>query len=48
MKNAKRTLCALIALLLLMSILASCTPASVLGLPFLLPLVTPEESEVGS
>ena len=44
MKNAKRTLFALIALLLLTSVLASCTPASVLGLPLLFPLMTPEDT----
>ncbi len=44
MKNAKRTLSALMALLLLMSILASCTPASVLGLPLLFPMMFPEET----
>ena len=38
MKNAKRTLSALMALLLLMSILASGTPASLLGFSLLFPL----------
>ena len=44
MKNAKRTLFALIALLLLTSVLASCTPASVLGLPLLFPMMMPEDT----
>ena len=43
MKNTQRTLSVLIALLILTSILASCTPASVLGLPLLLPLIPTEE-----
>ena len=45
MKNAKRTLSALMALLLLVTILASCTPASVLGLPLLFPLMNPEQTD---
>lgn len=44
MKNAKRTLFALMALLLLTSVLASCTPASVLGLPLLFPMMMPEDT----
>ena len=43
MKNTTRIFSALIALLLLMSTLASCTPASVLGLPLLLPIIMGQE-----
>ena len=45
MKNAKRTLSALVALLLLMSALASCTPASLLGLSLLFPMALPSKNE---
>ena len=46
MKTSKKIFSAMIALLLLASMLASCTPMSVLGLPFLFPLLDAEETTV--